>query len=74
MTGSAIDLQVPDLATLHQRRSEKWSEHEPDVLASTVAEMDFPLAPELSAALHVFSIDGATGPGPAFQTRGGGGT
>lgn len=52
MTGSAIDLQVPDLATLHQRRSEKWSEHEPDVLASTVAEMDFPLAPELSAALH----------------------
>jgi cystathionine beta-lyase len=52
VTGSAIDLQVPDLATLHQRRSEKWSEHEPDVLASTVAEMDFPLAPELSAALH----------------------
>lgn len=52
MTGSAIDLQVPDLATLHQRRSEKWSEHEPDVLASTVAEMDFPLAPEVSAALH----------------------
>jgi cystathionine beta-lyase len=52
VTGSAIDLQVPDLATLHQRRSEKWSEHEPDVLASTVAEMDFPLAPEVSAALH----------------------
>jgi cystathionine beta-lyase len=52
VTGSAIDLQVPDLATLHQRRSEKWSEHEPDVLGSTVAEMDFPLAPEVSAALH----------------------
>ncbi len=41
---SDIDLQVPDLATLHERRSEKWSVHEPDVLASTVAEMDFPLA------------------------------
>ena len=52
MTDGAIDLQVPDLATLHQRRSEKWSGHEPDVLASTVAEMDFPLAPEVTAALH----------------------
>jgi cysteine-S-conjugate beta-lyase len=49
---SAINLQVPDLATLHTRRSEKWSEHGPDVLASTVAEMDFPLAPEVTAALH----------------------
>jgi cystathionine beta-lyase len=48
----AIDLQVPDLATLHQRRSEKWSELEPDVLASTVAEMDFPLAPAVNKALH----------------------
>ena len=49
---SDIDLQVPDLATLHERRSEKWSVHEPDVLASTVAEMDFPLAPDVIAALH----------------------
>ena len=32
MTDGAIDLQVPDLATLQQRRSEKWSGHEPDVL------------------------------------------
>ena len=47
-----IDLQVPDLATLHERRSEKWSAHGPDVLASTVAEMDFPLAPDVIAALH----------------------
>ena len=52
MTDSAIDLRVPDIATLHQRRSEKWSNHEADVLASTVAEMDFPLAPDVSAALH----------------------
>jgi cystathionine beta-lyase len=48
----AIDLHVPDLATLHERRSEKWSGHEPDVLPSTVAEMDFPLAPEVTTALH----------------------
>lgn len=52
MPEGAIDLQVPDLATLHTRRSEKWSEHGPDVLASTVAEMDFPLAPEVTTALH----------------------
>ena len=52
MTDGAIDLQVPDLAILQQRRSEKWSGHEPDVLASTVAEMDFPLAPDVTAALH----------------------
>jgi bifunctional pyridoxal-dependent enzyme with beta-cystathionase and maltose regulon repressor activities len=41
VTDGAIDLHVPDLALLQQRRSEKWSGHEPDVLASTVAEMDF---------------------------------
>jgi cystathionine beta-lyase len=48
----AIDLQVPDLATLYERRSEKWSGYEPDVLPLTVAEMDFPLASEITAALH----------------------
>jgi cysteine-S-conjugate beta-lyase len=52
LSDGAVDLRVPDLATLHQRRSEKWSGHQPDVLASTVAEMDFPLAPEITAALH----------------------
>ena len=52
MSDGAVDLQVPDLATLHQRRSEKWSTHEPDVLASTVAEMDFPLASDVIEALH----------------------
>jgi cysteine-S-conjugate beta-lyase len=52
LSDGAIDLSVPDLATLHQRRSEKWSGGEEDVLPSTVAEMDFPLAPEITAALH----------------------
>ena len=52
LSGSDIDLQVPNLARLHERRSEKWSVHDPDVLGSTVAEMDFPLAPAVIAALH----------------------
>jgi cysteine-S-conjugate beta-lyase len=52
VSDSAVDLQVPDLATLHQRRSEKWSSQESDVLASTVAEMDFRLDPAVIAALH----------------------
>ena len=52
LSEAAIDLQVPDLATLHERRSEKWSGGEEHVLPSTVAEMDFPLAPEITAALH----------------------
>jgi cystathionine beta-lyase len=40
----AIDLHVPDLATLHERRSEKWTGHDSDVLVATIAEMDFPVA------------------------------
>jgi cystathionine beta-lyase len=52
LSETAIDLQVPDLATLRKRRSEKWSSKDRDVLPSTVAEMDFPLAPEITAALH----------------------
>jgi cystathionine beta-lyase len=47
-----IDLSVPDLATLHRRRSEKWSMHPADVLSATIAEMDFPLAEPVAAALH----------------------
>ncbi len=52
MSIAAIDLSVPELATLHERRSEKWTGHEPDVVVSTIAEMDFPLAPPVAAALH----------------------
>lgn len=52
MSDDPIDLEVPDLATLYRRRSEKWSGQDPDVLPSTVAEMDFPLAPDVTAALH----------------------
>jgi cystathionine beta-lyase len=48
----AIELHVPDLATLHARRSEKWTGHDDDVLAATIAEMDFPLAEPIADVLH----------------------
>jgi cystathionine beta-lyase len=49
---NAVDLRVPGLAELHRRRSDKWAGHPPDVLAATIAEMDFPLAAPVAAALH----------------------
>ncbi len=56
------------LATLHARHSEKWTGHDPDVLVSTIAEMDLPLAPPVAAALHA-AIDrhdlGYAPPAPA---------
>jgi cystathionine beta-lyase len=45
-------LVVPELAVLQRRRSEKWSGHEPGVIAATVAEMDFELAEPIAAVLH----------------------
>jgi cystathionine beta-lyase len=48
----AIDLSVPPLDALHRRRSEKWAGQEDDVLAMTVAEMDFPLAAPVAAAVR----------------------
>jgi cysteine-S-conjugate beta-lyase len=49
---SRVDLGVPDLGALHRRLSEKWTGHAPDVLPSTIAEMDFPLAEPIASALH----------------------
>jgi cystathionine beta-lyase len=37
---------------LLDRRSAKWTEYPPDVLPAWVAEMDFPLAAPIKAALH----------------------
>ena len=48
----AIDLTVASLDELHRRRSEKWSLHPPDVLSSTIAEMDFPVAEPVARALR----------------------
>lgn len=50
--GVGIDLGVPTLERLHARRSMKWDGVAIDVVAATVAEMDFPIAPAVSAALH----------------------
>jgi cystathionine beta-lyase len=47
-----IDLRVPSLGMLHARRSAKWSSEGPGVLAMTIAEMDFPVAPPIAAALR----------------------
>ena len=44
--------QVPPLAELHSRRSEKWDGYDPDVVVATIAEMDFCLDPSIAAALH----------------------
>jgi cystathionine beta-lyase len=43
---------VPNLATLHERRSEKWTGHDSDVLVATIAEMDFPLAEPVAEVLR----------------------
>jgi cysteine-S-conjugate beta-lyase len=48
---AVVDLTVPPLRELARRRSEKWDVHPPDVLASTIAEMDFPLAPPIVRVL-----------------------
>lgn len=52
VTTRAVDLTVPPLAELAARRSEKWSQHPPHVLSSTVAEMDFPVAPAVTEVLR----------------------
>ncbi|WP_432512155.1 MalY/PatB family protein [Kineococcus sp. SYSU DK001] len=46
---------------LRRRRSEKWTTHPPDVLPMFIAEMDFPLAPAITAALQQALADGDTG-------------
>ena len=48
---AADHLHVDPLERLRQRRSAKWQTYPPDVLPLPVAEMDFGLAPAVSAAL-----------------------
>ncbi|KQX07890.1 MULTISPECIES: MalY/PatB family protein [unclassified Leifsonia] len=45
-------IDAEPLHLLRERTSEKWRMHPADVLPLTVAEMDFPLAPPIAAALH----------------------
>jgi cysteine-S-conjugate beta-lyase len=51
MTEYEVDLTVPPLRDLRERRSEKWALYEPDVLSLTIAEMDFPIAAPIRDAL-----------------------
>lgn len=65
---SGPDLSVPEIAALAERRGEKWASEEPGVLAMTVAEMDFPLAPPVSAVLREALARGDVGY-PAAEPR-----
>jgi cystathionine beta-lyase len=56
MEKAKIDLEVPSLSELGERRSEKWALFEPGVLSLTVAEMDFPVATPIREAV-IATID-----------------
>jgi len=47
-----MNVEAEPLETLRNRTSVKWTEYPPEVLPLFVAEMDYPLAPGLSRALH----------------------
>jgi cystathionine beta-lyase len=53
--------EADPLPTLRRRTSEKWRTYAADVLPMFVAEMDFPLAPAIRAALHAAVDLGDTG-------------
>jgi cystathionine beta-lyase len=57
------------LEVLRRRSSEKWGTFPADVLPMFVAEMDFPLAPEIKAALHEAIELGDTGYVNPHDTR-----
>lgn len=61
---------APDpLGTLRRRSSEKWGTHAADMLPMFVAEMDFPLAPEIKEALREALDIGDTGYVNPHDTR-----
>lgn len=47
-----MNVEAEPLEILRRRTSVKWTEYPPDVLPLFVAEMDYPLAPNLSRVLH----------------------
>ncbi len=49
---SDLDVKAPDLASLLQHKSEKWTGFARDVLPLPVAEMDFPVADPIKKLLH----------------------
>jgi cystathionine beta-lyase len=52
VTGGVAGFDDLDLAALRRRRSYKWRRHAADVVPAFVAEMDFPLAPEVASAIR----------------------
>lgn len=56
-----MTVEAEPLARLRQRTSEKWRAYPDDVLPLFVAEMDYPLAPAIAAALHAAVDRGDTG-------------
>jgi cystathionine beta-lyase len=48
---AGADWDAADLETLRQRASYKWATFGPDVIPAFIAEMDYPLAPPIAAAL-----------------------
>ena len=48
----SFDVDAIDLAALRQRQSAKYQYYDADVIPAWVAEMDFPLAAPVAAALH----------------------
>jgi cystathionine beta-lyase len=46
-----VEVHADSLDVLRRRTSEKWVEYPPDVLPLFVAEMDYPLAPVVAAAI-----------------------
>ncbi|MBN8423171.1 aminotransferase class I/II-fold pyridoxal phosphate-dependent enzyme [Microbacterium esteraromaticum] len=57
----AAPVQALSLEQLRRRTSEKWREYPEGVLPLFVAETDFPLAPQITAALERAVRDGDTG-------------
>ena len=46
------EVKAPDLASLLEHKSEKWTGFARDVLPLPVAEMDFPVAEPIKKLLH----------------------
>ena len=61
--------EADPLESLRRRSSEKWGTFPADVLPMFVAEMDFPLAPEIKAALREAIEVGDTGYVNPHDTR-----
>jgi cystathionine beta-lyase len=66
-----MSVNAEPLDRLRQRTSEKWRAYPDDVLPLFVAEMDYPLAEPIAAALHAAvdrSDTGYVGPGRGMET------